>query len=187
MIRELNIWNIWPPGVQTALIISLWFVSPLQILLKGWSTRASFWTEITAAPFSTLETTRTLASVTLLCVVLRVSALFVHVIIWQIFLYWRLISFFFRDYLLFLLEKPRGRVSFRCSLRRKSYLQRLLRLHQHLRRVRGVLHSRQQLQMEGQNRSRSRYCEWMNISQALMRNVFWFIYKCIFLFSTINC
>lgn len=95
--------------------------------------------------------------------------------------------FFFRDYLLFLLEKPRGRVSFRCSLRRKSYLQRLLRLHQHLRRVRGVLHSRQQLQMEGQNRSRSRYCEWMNISQALMRNVFWFIYKCIFLFSTINC
>lgn len=47
----------------------------LQILLKEWSTRASFWTEITAAPFSTLETTRTLALVTLHCVVLRVSAL----------------------------------------------------------------------------------------------------------------
>lgn len=53
----------------------------LQILLKEWSTRAYFWTEIMAEPFFTLEATRTLASVTRLCVVLRVSALFMQMIV----------------------------------------------------------------------------------------------------------
>lgn len=56
----------------------------LQILLKEWSTRVYFWMEIMAVPFSTLETTRTLALVTLLCVVLRVSALlFMQMIIFR--------------------------------------------------------------------------------------------------------
>lgn len=72
-----------------------------QTLLKEWSTRASFWMEITVAPFFTLETTRTRALVTLIYVVLRVSAL--HLIYnWTSyrlacktvqFLYWRLLGF----------------------------------------------------------------------------------------------
>lgn len=65
----------------------------LQILLKEWSTRASCWTEITAVPFCTLETTRTLVLVTLHGAAPKVSALYggsfgVTVIILSPFQYW---------------------------------------------------------------------------------------------------
>lgn len=124
----------------------------LQILLKEWSIRAYFWTEIMAEPSSTLEATRTLVSVTRLCVVLRVSALFMQmIVIFRPFQSIRPFPFFSRDYLLLFLEKPWGRVPFCCGLWRESYLQRLLCLHQSLWRIRGVLHSRQQPQMEGQH------------------------------------
>lgn len=77
MNRYLNIMNIlalkqtswFPIFMHMSLICAL-----PQTLLKEWLTRASFWMEIMAVPFSTLETTRTLALVTQLCVGLRVSA-----------------------------------------------------------------------------------------------------------------
>lgn len=58
-----------------------------------------------------------------------------------------------RDYLLLFLEKPRDGVSFCCSFWGEGYLQWLLRLHQSLQRIRGVLYSGQQPQMEGQHQS----------------------------------
>lgn len=67
-----------------------------------------------------------------------------------------MVLLFFRDYFLIFLEKPWGGIAFCCSLRRESYLQWLLCVHQSLGRICGVLHTRQQPQMEGQN-SRPRY------------------------------
>lgn len=96
MSRWLNIMNIlalkqssWLPIFKMmSLLCAL-----LQTLLKEWLTRASFWVEIMVVPFSTLETTRTLALVILLCAVLRVSApQFMHAIICQKTNYFQTIS-----------------------------------------------------------------------------------------------
>lgn len=61
--------------------------------------------------------------------------------------------FLLRDHVLLLLEKLRDGVSFCRGFWGEGYLQRLLGLHQPLRRIRGVLHPGQQPQVEGQHQS----------------------------------
>lgn len=66
--------NCWGESLRHSAILAVDFCLP-QTLLKGWSTRAYFWTGTMAVPFSTLGATRTLALATLPSVAQKVSAL----------------------------------------------------------------------------------------------------------------